>query len=118
MNLYAKERRGAKIKIYKTKPYMEGTPWEIPPDISGELITVKQDSLLLLDAEGKDVSVAISEIKVIVVMKKSRPLFGAGIGLLGGAGSGAIVGYAIWGLGTFSLVCNLHSVERWNKTYI
>ncbi len=79
VNLYAKERRGAKLIITKK----EGQ------QIEGELITVKQNSLLLLDAEGKDVSVGIADIKVIRVMKKSK---GARTGFLIGGGLALIVG--------------------------
>ena len=43
-NLYAKERRGAKLQITKKNGIQ----------IAGELITVKPNSLLLLDTEGKD----------------------------------------------------------------
>ena len=67
--------------------------------VSGELITVKPSSLLLLNTEGKDVSVDIEEIKVITVVKKSKALLGVGTGLLGGAGSGAAIGACIWVLG-------------------
>ena len=67
--------------------------------VSGELITVKPSSLLLLNTEGKDVSVDIEEIKVIIVVKKSKALLGVGTGLLGGAGSGAVIGASLWVLG-------------------
>jgi len=67
--------------------------------VGGELIAVKQDSLLLLNTVGKDVSVEIEEIKVITVVKKSRALLGVGTGLLGGAGGGAAIGAFIWVLG-------------------
>ena len=83
-NLYAKERRGAKLIITKKDGLQ----------IEGELITVKPNSLLLLDAEGKDVSVDIADIKYIRGVKKSKALLGAGIGLLIGASAGAILGYA------------------------
>ena len=64
--------------------------------IKGELITVKPNSLLLLDTEGKDVSVDIEEIKVIRIVKKSKALLGIGTGLLGGAGGGAVIGASLW----------------------
>jgi hypothetical protein len=81
-NLLAKERRGAKLIVTKNDGQL----------IEGELITVKPNSLLLLDTEGKDVSIDISEIKVIKIVKKSKLLVGAGLGLLIGAGIGAIHG--------------------------
>jgi len=79
-NLYAKERRGAILIITKKNGQQ----------IEGELITVKKDSLLLFT--GVDVSVDISEIKFIKIVKKSKVLQGLGFGLLIGAGSGALLG--------------------------
>ena len=84
-NLYSKERRGAKLIVTKKDGWQK----------EGELITVKPNSLLLLDTEGKDVSVGIAEIKVIRIVKKSKDLLGAGIGLLMGFGPGALIGYEI-----------------------
>ena len=60
--LDAGEKRRAKLVILKK----DGQQKE------GELITVKPNSLLLLDTEGKDVSVSIANIKVIRMVKKSR----------------------------------------------
>ena len=65
-NLYAKEKRGAKLIITKKDGQQ----------VQGELITVKPNSLLLLDTEGKDVSVNIADIKAIRVKKKSKILVG------------------------------------------
>lgn len=78
VNLYAEERRGAELIITKKDGQQ----------IRGELITVKSNSLLLLNAEGKDVSVDIADIEVIRIVKKSKALLGAGAGLviLGGIG--------------------------------
>ena len=73
-NLYAKERRGAKLIVTKKDGQQ----------IRGELITVKPNSLLLLNTEGKDVSVDIADIKIIKIKRKSKALLGAGIGLLAG----------------------------------
>jgi hypothetical protein len=71
---YSKEQKqGDVVKIQKK----DGN------QIKGELIAVKQDSLLLLDAEGKDTSVDIMDIRVIWI-KKSK------------IGKGAIYG-ALWG---------------------
>ncbi len=85
VNLYAKERRGAKLIVTKKDGWQK----------EGELITVKPNSLLLLDTEGKDVSIGIAEIKVIRIVKKSKDLLGAGIGLLIGVGPGALIGYKV-----------------------
>jgi len=67
--------------------------------VSGELITVKPNSLLLLSIIGKDVSVDIEEINVIRIVKKSKALLGVGTGLLGGVVGGAVIGVGIWVLG-------------------
>jgi len=80
VNLYAK-KRGAKLIITKLDGQL----------IKGELITVKPNSLLLLDAEGKDVSVGIADIKVITIVKKSKATLGAGIGFLVCGGVGALI---------------------------
>ena len=87
-NLYAKEKRGAKLLITKKDGQQ----------IKGELITVKPNSLLLLDTEGKDVSVGIADIKVIRIVKKSKALLGAGLGLiiLGGGTALSIAIFGTW----------------------
>ena len=82
-NLYAKERRGAKLIVTKKDGQQ----------IEGELITVKPNSLLLLDRKsGADVSVDIGDVRVIRIVKKSKVLQGLGIGLLIGGGSGILLG--------------------------
>ncbi len=85
-----KEKHGAKLLITKKDEQQ----------IKGELITVKPNSLLLLDTEGKDVSVGIADIKVIRVVKKSKAGVGAGIGgaagALGGIITTGIVDAAVW----------------------
>ena len=92
-NLYAKERRGATLIIQRKSDQvkntrLEGTPWETSyrTGIKGELIAVKPNSLLLLDTEGKDVSVGIEDIKVIKIVEKPGVAVGALAGLLGGVG--------------------------------
>ncbi len=84
-NLYAKERRGAKL-IIKKKDGQQ---------VEGELITVKPNSLLLLNSEGKDVSVDIADIKVIRIVKKSKVGTGVGIGLIPGVVLSGIAALAI-----------------------
>ena len=74
VNLYAKERRGAKLLITKKDGQQ----------IKGELITVKPNSLLLLDAEGKDVPVDIEDIRVIKIVRKSRASTGFAVGAMVG----------------------------------
>lgn len=80
VNLYARERRGARLSITKKDGQQ----------IQGELITVKPNSLFLLYTTGKDVSVGITDIQAIRILKKSKVLLGAGLGLLMGAGIGAL----------------------------
>ena len=84
VNLYAKERRGAKLIVTKLDGQL----------IKGELIVVKPNSLLLLDTEGKDVSIDIEEIKVIRVVKKLKVGEGMVIGGLTAAGIGALIGFS------------------------
>ena len=85
-NLYAKERRGAQLKVWKKSGGI----------VTGELIVVKSNSLLLLSTEGKDVTVDIEDIKVVTIVKKSKLLLGAGVGAaicIGGMGlAGALIG--------------------------
>ncbi|TET65304.1 MAG: hypothetical protein E3J56_15945 [Candidatus Aminicenantes bacterium] len=65
VNLYAK-KRGANIKIWKKDGRL----------INGELIAVKENSLLVLDTEGKDVNIEINEITLIGIKRKLRALKG------------------------------------------
>ncbi len=62
VNLYAKEKRGAKLIVRKK----EGQR------IEGELITVKPTSLLLLNTDGKDESVSAEEIRIIRIVKNPQ----------------------------------------------
>ena len=82
-NLYAK-KKGAELIVQKI----------FGQQVRGELITVKENSLLLLDSEsGADVSVDIREIKLIEIVKESKVWKGIGYGLLSGVVSGALIGY-------------------------
>jgi len=69
-----KQKQGDVVKIQKK----DGN------QIKGELVAVKQNSLLLLDAEGKDTSIDITDIRVIWI-KKSKTGKGAAYGALWGA---------------------------------
>jgi len=103
-NLIAQERRGVELIIQRIgdqarkvkRTQFDGTPWETTDitGIYGELIAVKPNSLLLLDASGKDVSVDIADIKAIRIVKKSKFWTGAGLGALIGGAAGAILGYS------------------------
>lgn len=77
--IVAKERRGIELEILKTDTQR----------IRGELIAVKENSLLLLDSKGADIAVALSDVVVIKIVKKSKAHLW---GFLIGAGSGAILG--------------------------
>lgn len=71
--LIPEERKGADL-IVKNKDGQQ---------IIGELIAVKQTSLLFVDSQsGADVSVSIDDIREIRIVKKSKALVGAGIGFL------------------------------------
>ena len=77
INLEAGQKPGAKL-IVKKKDGRQ---------VKGELIAVKQQSLLLKEYEsGVDITVEVEEISVIKIVKKSKALLGAGIGLFGGIG--------------------------------
>ncbi len=57
------ERKGVKLKIQKNDGQQ----------VAGELITVKKDSLLLLDSEtDADLSVDIKDVNAITLVKKNR----------------------------------------------
>jgi len=76
-----REKHGATLLIKKKDGQL----------ITGELITVKPHSLLLLDTEGKVVSIDIEEIKVIRIVKKSKFWKGARIGGFIGVIAGALL---------------------------
>ncbi len=78
-NMTAKERRGADLVVTR----LDGS------QVSGELIAVKKDSLLLL-SYGRDESVDLATIKTLRIVKKSLAGKGALYGFLAGALFGAI----------------------------
>ena len=85
VNLMAKERRGADL-IIKKKDGQQ---------VRGELIVVKQNSFLLKESiSGADVTVDVSDIKKITIVKKSKALMRGGMGLLIGGAVGVAAGYA------------------------
>ncbi len=79
--LSAKERRGANLIITR----LDGS------QVSGELIAVKRESLLLL-SYGRDESIDLASVKTVRIVKRSLAGKGALYGFLIGA-----VGGALWG---------------------
>lgn len=82
--LSAKEKRGANIVVTR----LDGS------QVSGELIAVKRDSLLLL-SYGRDESIDLADVKTVRIAKKSLAGKGALYGFLAGAVGGAGVGLAM-----------------------
>lgn len=82
-NLTAQQKKGAKLTVEKT----DGQ------EVMGELITVKKDSLLLLNAEtNADINVQIKDVKAITIRKKSMILELGLLGALGGAATQGLTG--------------------------
>ena len=79
--LSAKERRGATVVVTK----LDGT------QVSGELIAVRPDSLLLLSG-GKDFPIGLADVRTVVRIRRSRALVFALAGATAGAVPGAVVG--------------------------
>lgn len=79
--LSARERRGADLVI----TLKDGKA------VTGELIAVKKDSLLLLNFAGKDESVDIAGVREIKVVKKPHIVKGGLYGLAAGAALGTVV---------------------------
>jgi hypothetical protein len=80
--LSAKERKGADLVVTK----LDGTL------VSGELIAVRPDSLVLLAISGADVSVGSAEISSVRIVRPSKIGTGALWGGLGGVLAGGILG--------------------------
>jgi hypothetical protein len=85
-DLSAKESRGANLVVTR----LDGS------QVSGELIAVKRDSLLLL-SNGRDESIDLADIKTVRIVRKSRAGLFAGIGGAAGATLGAFVGLYMGG---------------------
>lgn len=84
--LSARERRGADLDV----SLKDGRT------VSGELIAVRPDSLLLLARTGRDESVERVDITTIRVFKKQSAARGFLYGNLIGAAGGALIGYALF----------------------
>ena len=83
INLEPGQKPGAKLIIQK----IDGQ------QIKGELIAIKQNSLLLKES-GADVSIDIKEINTIEIVKNSKDLLWA---VLIGGGIGALLGFGMGG---------------------
>ncbi len=79
-SITAQERQGAELIIQKKNGQL----------IKGELISVEQQSLLLLISEGGNISVTIEEIDHIIFKKRAKVFKGMGIGFLTGANFGSV----------------------------
>ncbi len=83
-NVFAKERKGADVIIQS----IDGIR------VRGELIAVKQDSILLLDKYlGADMTIDFRNIGVIKIVRESNALAGGIIGLVIGGAIGFLIGY-------------------------
>jgi hypothetical protein len=81
--LSARERRGANLDVTLKDGH----------HVAGELVAIKPDSLLLLDlTTGHDASVALDEVSVIRIARKSKALTGLLVGFVPGAVGGAVLG--------------------------
>ena len=86
LGLTAKEKKGADLLVETT----DGT------QVRGELIVVKENSLLLSESDsGADVTFDIADVGVITIKWKSKGWEGMGLGLLIGGGVGAGVAVAV-----------------------
>jgi hypothetical protein len=85
LGLMAKEKRGADIIIQKTDGQQ----------LSGELVAVRCDSLLILNSNGADITFKINNIRNITIIKKAKLLKGMGWGLFIGGGVGFGLGKAM-----------------------
>lgn len=82
-NLTAQVKKGAKLTVEK----IDGQ------EVTGELITVKKDSLLLLNAEtNADITVQIKDVKAITIRNKSMMIELGLLGALGGAATQGLTG--------------------------
>jgi hypothetical protein len=76
--------------------------------VRGELIAVKENSLLLMEREsGNDVSVDVKEVRTVVIKKKPKLNYGFFGGLLVGGALGGYLGTTMYGPGEEALAVML-----------
>jgi len=97
MNCAKYERgKGIDLEFYQKPGINIVIQKEDGQQVRGELISVKQNSLLLKQAEsGVDVSVDVRKIEVIKIKRKLGVLLGASLGFIIGVGLGYVVSKAI-----------------------
>ena len=82
-----KQKKGARLEVQKKDGEI----------VIGELLQVKEKSLLLRTNSETGVTIDINEIDFITIIKKSKVLKGAGWGVLIGGGIGVLIGIG-WSL--------------------
>jgi hypothetical protein len=89
--MLAQEKRGANLIV----ALKDG------PSVAGELIAVRQNSLVLVSPAGKDETVEFDKVSTITIVKKSKAGNGLLIGLLvGGIAGGGVGGQPKQGIRT------------------
>ena len=80
-----KQKKGAWIFVTKVSG----------KQVSGELLVVKEDSILITyNSSGQWEKVELNEILKVRIIKRSKSLLGIGIGVVAGALLGGVLGYA------------------------
>jgi hypothetical protein len=97
-SLSAGERRGNELLVQLKNGVLE----------RGELITVRTNSIILVgSSSGVDITIEVSKISRITVIKKSKALLHGGLGALIGVGLGVAIGFISGGGDIFGY----HNVE-------
>lgn len=81
--LFSEDKKGAEVEIITSEA----------EQIRGELIAVKDTSLLILEREtGRDRTFLFSDVSQIIIVKRSRIIFGTTLGALAGGVTGMLLG--------------------------
>ncbi|MBN1272384.1 MAG: hypothetical protein JXB26_08940 [Candidatus Aminicenantes bacterium] len=82
----ASDKKGADIKVITT----EGS------QARGELIAIKEKAILILERDtGRDNTIVLTDIDEIVIVKKSKLIFGTVMGTLAGGVVGTLIGVLV-----------------------